>query len=195
MLTARKLAYPGTVEKVVLNVGGGDVDVPIPEHFRGWVHKRLDIDPKREPEILLDARRLGSLDAETFDAIYCSHNLEHYFRHDVHVVLAGFLHVLKPDGFAQIIVPDLQRVAECMIEDGKDIDDVAYQSAVGPITFRDVIFGYEREIEESGNDFYAHKTGFTPRSLKSILMQVGFADVEVEAVPQAVEVHAVGFKR
>src|SRR6266446_7887238 len=47
-----------------------------------------------------------ALAASQFDAVYCSHNLEHYYRHDGATVLRGFLHVLKPDGFAEIKVPD-----------------------------------------------------------------------------------------
>jgi hypothetical protein len=39
---------------------------------------------------------------------------------------------------------------------------------------RDVFYGYGVEIEQSGNDFYAHKTGFTQKSLTSILKAAGF---------------------
>ena len=54
-----------------------------------------------------------------------------------------------------------------MVEKNLDIDDFLYQSPEGPITVRDVIYGYGAEIERSGNDFYAHKTGFTKKSLLS----------------------------
>jgi predicted SAM-dependent methyltransferase len=42
--------------------------------------------------------------------VYCSHNLEHYYHHEVPRVLAGSLHVLKPHGFAEIRVPDVEAV-------------------------------------------------------------------------------------
>jgi hypothetical protein len=51
---------------------------------------------------------------------------------------------------------------------------VLYQSPAGPITVRDVFYGYGVEIERSGNDFYAHKTGFTKKSLKAFLEVNGF---------------------
>ena len=51
------------------------------------------------------------------------------------------------------------------VERGLDIDDVLYQSPAGPITVLDVIYGYAAEIESSGQDFFAHKTGFTEKSL------------------------------
>ena len=91
----------------VLNVGGNSRRIPIPAHFSGWEHHLLDIDPAGAPDIVCDARELQALPAASYDAVYCSHNLEHYFRHDLPRVLAGFLHVLKPDGFADIRVPDM----------------------------------------------------------------------------------------
>jgi ubiquinone/menaquinone biosynthesis C-methylase UbiE len=96
--------------KRVLNVGGNNKQIPLPPHFQGYEHILLDIDPKGSPYIVCDARKLTSLDVDQFDAVYCSHNLEHYYRYDVPRLLAGFLHVLKEGGFAQIIVPDIQEV-------------------------------------------------------------------------------------
>jgi len=40
-----------------------------------------------------------------------------------------------------------------------------------------VIYGYGREIAATGNDFYAHKTGLTPKSLITTLGQCGFSMV------------------
>lgn len=59
------------------------------------------------PDVVCDARQLSQLPRATYDAVYCSHNLEHYYRHDVPKVLAGFSHVLKVGGFVHIIVPDM----------------------------------------------------------------------------------------
>src|SRR3954469_19036580 len=91
----------------VLNVGGNNREIPLPQEYRGWEQVMLDIDPASKPDILLDARNLTELPAAGFEAVYCSHNLEHYFRHDLRRVLAGFLHVLKPEGFAHVLVPDI----------------------------------------------------------------------------------------
>jgi hypothetical protein len=69
-----------------------------------------------------------------------------------------------------------------------DVDDFLYQSPAGPITVRDVIYGYGVEIEQSGNDFFAHETGFSPKSLTKILNESGFpivyvnlGNIEIEA--------------
>ena len=158
----------------VLNVGGNSKETPLPPEYLGWEHVLLDIDPRGNPDIVCDARELSNLPGSTYDSVYCSHNLEHYYRHDVVRVLAGFIHVLKADGFVFIAVPDLGEVMQTVVKKNLDIDDVLYQSTAGPITVRDVIYGWDVEIEQSGNDFFAHKTGFTQKSLKSILKMAGF---------------------
>jgi hypothetical protein len=56
-----------------------------------------------------------------------------------------------------------------------DIDDILYTSPSGPIMVLDVLYGYSVEIERSGQDFYAHKTGFTEKSLLAALDRAGFS--------------------
>lgn len=160
--------------RTVLNVGGNSKDIEIPECFNSWQHILLDIDPQAKPDVLCDARDLWKMPARSYDAIYCSHNLEHYYTHDVIKVLKGFRLVLKKDGFVYIRVPDLLSVFRVMLEKGIDINDPLYQSPSGAISINDVIYGYQRQIENSGNDFYAHKTGFTEKSLTKILADNGF---------------------
>ncbi|KFL37419.1 class I SAM-dependent methyltransferase [Arenimonas donghaensis] len=161
--------------KRVLNVGGGSKDIPLPPQYAGFTQVLLDIDPTGQPDICCDARELATLEAAQFDAVYCSHNLEHYHRHEVHGVLAGFRHVLKPDGFAQIRVPDIPAVMKSVVERGLDLEDTLYDSPAGPISVLDVVYGLGRQIQASGVDFYAHKTGFSNRSLTRALERAGFS--------------------
>jgi len=130
----------------------------LPQQYSGYEQLLLDIDPRGAPDIVCDARELGTLDGVQFDAVYCSHNLEHYYRHDVPKVLAGFLHILKAGGFAHIKVPDIHEVMRQTLERGLDIDDILYVSSAGPIMVLDVLYGYSLEIKRSGQDFYAHKS-------------------------------------
>ena len=176
----------------VLNVGGNSKDIALPALYDGWEIVLLDIDPRGNPDVLCDARELSRLEGAEYDAVYCSHNLEHYYRHDVPRVLAGFRHVLKGDGFAHIRVPDMSELMRVVVQKRIDIDDVLYQSPAGPITVRDVIYGYGVEIERSGNDFYAHKTGFTEKSLQSMLHACGFTHVYTGT--GNLEVSAAAFK-
>lgn len=162
----------------VLNVGGG-LNPALPAHFEGWDLDVLDIDPEVKPDICLDAREMKTLPAETYDAVLCSHALEHFYKHDVPKVLAGFLHVLKPDGFAEIVVPSLTRLWEAMAKCSLDVSDVWYRTGNGvPITFHDVLYGWHHAME-NGNLYYAHKCGFTMNSLSEALMKAGFAGVQI----------------
>jgi len=178
--------------KRLLNVGGNSKNIAIPAHYANFEHLLLDIDPKGLPDIVCDARLLQTLTAGQFDAVYCSHNLEHYYRHDVPQVLAGFFHVLKDGGFAQIKVPDIHEVMKIVIEKGMDVEDVLYQSSAGPIMVLDVLYGYSVEIERSREDFYAHKTGFTHKSLVKIIKASGFS--EVFTTSGDLEINVIAFK-
>lgn len=161
----------------VLNVGGNNKKIPIPAIYNGWEHLLLDIDPKSGADIVLDARELLSSPGDKYDSVYCSHNLEHYYRHDVLKVLAGFRHVLKKDGFVMIIVPDLGEAMKYMVKKGIDIDDFLYQSSGGPITVKDVIYGHGQLIENNRNDFFVHKNGFTQKSLRETLKNAIFEKI------------------
>jgi ubiquinone/menaquinone biosynthesis C-methylase UbiE len=163
--------------KRVLNVGGGTKATPFPAYYQDWEHDLLDIDASKRPDILLDARDLRTLAPEQYDSVYCSHTLEHFYSHEVPMILQGFRHVLKKDGFAEIRVPDLFAVFQHMIEHNMDIEDILYEAPVGPITPRDVMYGYGKEIQKSGQDYYAHKTGFTAKSLRAALLRSGMRDV------------------
>ena len=139
--------YMGTAhhDKRVLNVGGGSKGIPIPARFDGWEHVLLDIDPNSGADLIIDARKLAEsteVPAESFDAVYCAHNLEHYHEHEVPTVLAGFMHVLRSAGEVEIRVPNLDEVFEVMRRDDKGLDEQAYVSPAGPVTFRDMIFGF-----------------------------------------------------
>jgi Methyltransferase domain len=179
----------------VLNVGGNSKDIPIPPHYAGWEHLLLDIDPRGKPDVVADARELDALPGRQFDAVFCSHNLEHYYVHEGARVLRGFLHVLTDDGFAEIRVPDINALMAHVVASGIDVDDVVYTSPAGSITAHDIFYGWSVELERSGRDFYAHKTGFTPKSLYRRLREAGFAVVVLGSVPATFELVAFAFKQ
>ena len=176
----------------VLNVGGNSKAIPLPPQYNDFQHILLDIDPKGLPDIVCDARKLETLEACQFDAIYCSHNLEHYYHHEVKKVLAGFLHVLKDNGFVQIRVPDISELMRITVEKNLDIDDILYRSSAGPIKVRDVLYGYSDEIEKSGLEYFAHKTGFTRKSLSKAINDAGFK--KTYSLTKNLEIKMIAFK-
>jgi predicted SAM-dependent methyltransferase len=181
----------GESVKKFLNVGGNNKTIPVPACFGGWDHLLLDIDPTVDPDILSDARELGALTPACFDAIYCSHNLEHYYIHDVERVLSGFAHVLKPEGFVYIRVPDILGLMKKVVAEGLDIDDILYTIAAGDIRVHDVLYGWGKQMEKSGNDFFAHKMGFSQKSLSKYLKSAGFGHRFM--IQGSLEVQAIAF--
>ena len=86
--------------------------------------------------------------------------------------------MLKPDGFAEVRVPDLAMVMRHVVENNLDIEDPLYYLREAPILVRDVIYGYSPEIARVG-EAYAHKTGYTPKSLRAALLSGGFGWVGI----------------
>lgn len=151
--------------KKVLNVGSGG-SRHVPDIFATWELDTLDIDADVHPDIVCDARQMHTLNPAVYDAVYSSHCLEHFYKHEVPGVLGGFAHVLKDDGFVHLEVPDMSALFTNIA--GHDINDTWYMSAGGPITFHDVIYGWGAQVGK-GNLHYCHKTGFTEKSLAKSL--------------------------
>jgi predicted SAM-dependent methyltransferase len=102
--------------------------------------------------------------------------LEHLYAHDVFPALRQFHQILKRDGFALIMTPDLEAVAHFIVEQG--IAAVAYNSPAGPIRPLDMLYGHSRAVEE-GHLHMAHRTGFTAERLGNLLLMAGFPTVSV----------------
>jgi SAM-dependent methyltransferase len=168
---------PAALPKVVLNVGCGyPLRQKLHRHFHGteWREVRLDLDPAVQPDIVCSITDMCPVAADSVDAVWSSHNLEHLQRHEVPVALAEFIRVLKPHGLLLLTLPDLQQVARLVVEDR--LEDSAYMSQSGPITALDMIFGHTASLAR-GNQFMAHRSGFTARTLYKLLTEAGFVEV------------------
>ena len=136
-----------------------------------WQEVRLDVDESAKPDIIASVLDLGVIDSESFDAIYSSHNIEHVYAHEVSVMLKEFLRVLNDDGFFVVTCPNLIPVARLIAED--KLTEPAYNSPAGPISPLDILHGHGASIKR-GNEFMAHKTGFSPKSLNAALLEAVF---------------------
>jgi len=181
------------LSKTVLNVGCGyPLRQKLHRHFHGpeWREIRLDLDPAVQPDIVCSIIDIGPVVADAVDAVWSSHNLEHLQRHEVPLALAEFLRVLKPHGLLLLTLPDLQQVARLVAEDR--LEDSAYISQSGPITPLDMIFGHTASLAR-GNQFMAHRTGFTARSLHKLLIEAGFVEVSLRQ-GSSFDLWATGYK-
>lgn len=173
-------ANPSSAERrMLLHVGCGHAHADrLPTLFRQpqWREVRYDIDPAVQPDIVGSITDMARIRSASVDAIWSSHNLEHLDSFAVPAALAEFRRVLKPDGFALISLPNLRAVALHIAND--QLTDTLYESAAGPITALDMIFGHQRSIA-GGNAYMAHRTGFTATTLGQALAAAGFEEVRV----------------
>ena len=171
--------------KILLNIGCGTSGADrLPAYFANWQHVRVDIDPAVQPDIVADIRDLSVINEGAADAVWTSHCIEHLYQHEVVAAFRQLSRVLKPDGCAVMLVPDLQTVARYIAEDR--LTDVLYQSPAGPITPHDVVFGHGAAVA-AGRLYMAHKTGFTPTNLIQSLEGAGFAEIVVRRRPEQLE--------
>ena len=100
-----------------------------------------------------------------------------------------FVRVLSPAGFALIRSPDIEVVAQFIV-DGR-INDVIYTSSAGPITPLDMIYGHGASIAQKKLAM-RHGTAFTQELLGSDLLAAGFDEVRTTRT-RTYEVWAVAF--
>jgi ubiquinone/menaquinone biosynthesis C-methylase UbiE len=163
-------------KKTVLHVGCGTM--PIEPYFpaQEWMETRLDIDPAVQPDIVCSITNMTPVSDESYDAICSLHNLEHLYAHEVYLTLKEFHRVLKPNGIAYVVLPDIQTVAEEIVKG--NLEGFLYHSPAGPISPIDVIWGHRDSIQ-AGNHYMVHKTGFTAQTLGQKFIDVGFQQVKV----------------
>lgn len=160
-----------TAAPVFANLGSGrQTPERIRRLFPGWRELRVDVDPGVEPDLVADLVDLSAIPSGTVQGVWASHCLEHLFRHEVNQALCEILRILAPDGFACLLVPDLQIIAAHVAEDRLDTE--IYTAPAGPVTPHDVLFGFGAAIAE-GHRFMAHRCGFTPSSLATVVGACG----------------------
>ena len=164
----------------VLNVGGG-INRDLPDCFAGWDQVLLDIDPGVNPDIMLDALQMQTLPADEYDGVLCRHGIEHYYQHEAPELLKGLMHVLKPGGIVFLELPHILGLFEALKVTNLDLDDPWYRtSARVPITFHDVLYGWGHALS-AGNQYYAHKSAYTPTMLVRLMANAGFKELLISA--------------
>ena len=142
--------------------------------FAEWTELRFDIDESVQPDLVGTMTDMSSVESESVDAVFSSHNIEHLYPHEVPVALSEFLRVLKPDGFAVITCPDLQAVCALVAQD--KLTEPAYASPAGPIAPIDILYGHRPPMAR-GNLYMAHRCGFTEKVLSATLQASGFLQI------------------
>jgi predicted SAM-dependent methyltransferase len=76
--------------------------------------------------------------------LFSPHNIEHLYPHEVSRALSEFARVIKPDGFAVIICPDLKAICHLVAQDR--LTDPAYELSMGPISSPELILIVTRSV-------------------------------------------------
>ena len=139
-----------------------------------WREIRLDIDAQVHPDIVGTMLDMKDVASASVDAIYSCHNIEHLVAHEVPLAFKEFHRVLNDAGFLVIACPDLQAICALVAED--KLTQPAYQSEAGPIAPIDMLYGHRRFLA-GGNDYMAHRCGFTKTVLQGTLIDCGFKSV------------------
>lgn len=104
--------------KNLLHIGCGLQNIkslPLLFQQTSWDEMRMDIDPSVNPDIVGKLQDLSLIEDGIFDAICSSHNIEHVYSYEVEPILHQFNRILKPNGFALILCPDIQSVIEAIL--------------------------------------------------------------------------------
>ncbi len=159
--------------KTLLHVGCNYKDKSHLEGFNNdnWKEIRFDIDESVKPDIVGTLTDMKLVETASVDAIYSAFNIDHIYPHQVSTALREFYRVLKEDGMTFIICPDIQRVCEVVAQD--KLVEPLYDSPTGPISPIDILYGHRRSIAQ-GNEYMAHKGGFTYSVLNGVLYGAGF---------------------
>ena len=159
--------------KTFLHVGCGHLNKSHAKGFDNddWKEIRFDIDKSVNPDLEGTITDMKRVETSSVDAIYSSHNIEHIFPHQVPIALREFYRVLKDNGIAVILCPDLQSVCK-EISQGNLLNTL-YTTSSGPIAPIDILYGH-RSLLANGNEYMAHKCGFTYPVLNSLLSDAGF---------------------
>jgi SAM-dependent methyltransferase len=184
--------HPQTRGKLLVNLGSGPQGAAwLPTMFAEWRQFRVDVDPDAAPDLVADITDLSAIATGSANAVWSAHCIEHLYLPEVGRAIAEAYRILADDGFLCLIVPDLQSIAGYIVNDR--LHEVIYQSAAGPVTAHDMLFGFTPALAQ-GRTSMAHNCGFTPSLLMQKLQESQFAEIVLRRRPNH-ELAAVAQKR
>lgn len=151
-----------------------------------WEEITLDIDERNNPDIIASMDDLSDVASNSFDAIYSSHNIEHLFYHQALTAIKEFYRILKPTGYIYVLCPDIISACEALIEKGPN--EPLYKTLNNSyVAAADIIYGWRGPIEQ-GNEFMAHKFGYSEKTLISAFQHGGFSNIVSSVKKQRYEI-------
>lgn len=164
----------------------GSAEPPIhPQHlqvmsdYENWQLVDQYVD---HPQVMkMDATTLDEVPSDYLQYIYASHLLEHISHRIVPLVLKLWYTKLEQGGRLTINVPDLEWACRQVIkhENMQPLDSSVYTQFEGNNGLQSIFYGTH------AHDGEYHKAGFTKTSLKRLLEEVGFKEINIEQIYEA----------
>ena len=161
---------------VRLNLGCGDKILP------GYIN--IDTASSRKdkaPDIVADIRDLKNIKTEIADEILSVHVIEHFYYWEIPPLLQGWKRLLKVGGKIIIECPNLLYACQMIVQNPKQASraDQNGQMSMWPLygdpSWRDPLM--------------CHKWAYTPESLKAVLQEAGFVQVQQERAQYKLREH------
>jgi predicted SAM-dependent methyltransferase len=163
---------------ILLNIGAGSEPLNIAA-LANHKELRYDNDETSNPDILGDIASMNMIPAQSVDVLWASHIIEHVFWGEIPGVFGEIKRILKKDGCAILITPNLGSLGPYM-EDR--IDETVYTTSAGPIAPLDMLYGY-RGFTSRGMTGMMHKIGFNARLLHTALNTCGLTNNRIYKTP------------
>lgn len=138
-------------EQIKLHLGCGK------KKISGFIN--IDVNKEVEPDMVYDTSNVLPWENDV-DLIYSSHNLEHYKRKDLELILKNWWSALKEGGILRLSVPDFEAICKHYL----------YHRDLSKL--QGLLHGGLR------NEFDIHYVSFDFKSLKKLLLKVGFKSVK-----------------
>lgn len=148
-LTFNDLIQNAPERPQALNVGWGHVGVVAhvlgPVAQWGWELNDIhQIDGLTTVDLVGPIQEVGENRPEGhYDLVYWNHGPEHVTADELQDCLAACWRLVKPGGELYLGCPDREQIDEAL-DDGNTLEDLAYEAACGPVTFRHLIDGAGR---------------------------------------------------
>lgn len=184
-------SHGNTAQPRVLCIGTKVDLVTMPYSYTAWSKDLLCEYPQDGARFVKSTLNLTELEGAIYDAVFCSQLLKNHSLYDGGLILHGIRHLLKPGGFLHLKLPDVLVLMQQLVKNGHDLEDVAYISGLGPITYHDVLWGLGTEVAAHGSAKRGHKAGYSRKMLERLLRDNGFKDLRHIAAVGSSEVEVI----
>lgn len=182
--------------KKVLDIGSGKTN-RLTDDYKDFQRVTLDINPNNKPDICEDLRTLllRSDLANSFDAVFASHVLEHFDYIDILKVLCNIKYIMKKDAWFEILVPNILEVMKFVSSENFDLDSILYKVEDRGVRVIDVLYGLGNtsSITRFENNYMGHKYGFSRSTLVKTLHKADFSIVDDYSIDGNFEIRMVAY--